>query len=109
VPHAGAELAAYGLKLDRVSRALDLAHEAYAAGLAERDELAGLVGAVGAMAAATQLSAEARADLAELRDRLDAVLDTPPVALDRARALVAAYQSYLTAATRPTRHGKARP
>jgi hypothetical protein len=109
VPHAGAELAAYGLKLDRVSRALDLAHEAYAAGLAERDELAGLVGAVGAMAAATQLSAEARADLAELRDRLDSVLDTPPVALDRARALVAAYQSYLTAATRPTRHGKARP
>jgi hypothetical protein len=109
VPQAGAELAAYRVKLDRVSRALDLAHEAYAAGLAERDELAGLVGAVGAMAAAAQLSPEARDDLGVLRSRLDAVLETPPVALDRARALVAAYQSYLTAASRPPRHRKARP
>ena len=108
VPQAPAELAAYRDKLDRVGRALDLAHGQYAAGLAERDEIVGLVGAVTAMAATAHLSAEARSDVDDLRARLDDVLGTMPVRLERARALAAAFQSYVEAVTRP-RPRKARP
>ncbi|MDN5795916.1 MAG: hypothetical protein L0H79_09225 [Intrasporangium sp.] len=108
VPQAPAELAAYRHRLDRVARALDLAHAAYAAGLAERDEIVGLVGAVAAMAASAHLTPESKDDLDELGARLDDVLATAPVRLDRARALVAAFQAYVDAATRP-RSRKAAP
>lgn len=108
VPQAPAELAAYRQRLDRVARALDLAHEAYVAGLAERDELVGRLGAVTAMAAAARLGPETQGDLDELRARLDAVLGAAPVRLDRASALADAYQSYVQAVTRP-RPRKARP
>ena len=103
VPQSPAELAAYREKLERVSRALDLAHETYAAGLAERDEVVGLVGAVGAMAASATLTPEATADLGDLRARLDAALDTSPLPIARARALAAAYQAYVDTATRTSR------
>jgi hypothetical protein len=109
VPQAPAELAAYRDKLERVSRALDLAHETYAAGLAERDEVVGLVGAVGAMAASASLTAEATADLGDLRSRLDETLAARPLPIARARALAAAYQAYVDAATRPSRAAATRP
>ncbi|MER7073271.1 hypothetical protein [Terrabacter sp. NPDC000476] len=106
VPQAPAELAAYRGRLERVARALDLAHETYAAGLAERDEVVGLVGAVSAMAAATALTPEAAGDVAELRARLDETLAARPLPLTRARALAAAFSAYVDAATRPqTRTG----
>jgi hypothetical protein len=100
VPQGAAELAAFRDKLDRVGRALDLAHETYAGGLAERDEVVGLAGAVGAMAASASLDPDAAADVADLRARLDAVLSTTPLPVARARALAAAYQAYVDAATR---------
>jgi hypothetical protein len=103
VPQSAAELAAYREKLERVSRALDLAHETYAAGLAERDEVVGLVGAVGAMAASATLTPDATADVAELRTRLDATLAATPLPIARARALAAAYQAYVDTATRSSR------
>jgi hypothetical protein len=101
VPQAAAELTAYRGKLERVSRALDLAHETYAAGLAERDEVVGLVGAVGAMAASATLAPEAADDVAELRRRLDETLAAQPLPIARARALAAAFAAYVDAATRP--------
>jgi hypothetical protein len=110
VPQAAAELTAYRSRLERVSRALDLAHERYAAGLAERDEIVGLAGALAAMAASATVPAELEADLADLRRRLDETLAQTPLPLVRARALAAAYQSYLDVATRSTpRPQKARP
>ncbi len=102
VPHAAAELAAYRERLERVSRALDLAHETYAAGLAERDEVVGLAGALSAMAASARVPAELEADLRDLRRRLDDALSVTPLPLQRARALAAAYQSFLDVATRST-------
>lgn len=113
VPQAAGELAAYRQRLDRVARALDLAHETYAAGLAERDEVVGLVGALTAMvdsgATGAALRGEARADVDLIRGRLDAVLAARPMPIVRARALAAAYQSYVDATSRPTpRAGRAR-
>ncbi len=105
VPQAGAELTAYRQRLDRVAKALDLAHQAYAGALAERDEVAGLAGAVGAMAAGLDLSGPAASDLADLRDRVAETLEQQPVPIDRARALVAAYRSYVDTMSRR----KARP
>lgn len=108
VPQAAAELTAYRARLERVSRALDLAHETYAGGLAERDEVVGLVGAVGAMAASATLGPEAEADVAELRRRLDETLAAKPMPIGRARALAAAFSSYVDTATRP-QPGTGRP
>ncbi|MDN5768683.1 MAG: hypothetical protein L0H96_07420 [Humibacillus sp.] len=103
VPQGRADLTAYRQKLDRVSRALDLAHETYAAGLAERDEIVGLAGAVTAMATTTlapHLPDESQADLLELRSRLEQALASTPMPLARSRALAAAYQSYVDAMSR---------
>lgn len=102
VPQSRVDLAAYQDRLERVSRALDLAHERYAAALAERDEVVGLAGAVGALAATVGLSPEGSSDVETLRTRLDDVLGQRPVPIDRARSLAAAYQSYIDAATRRT-------
>jgi hypothetical protein len=93
------------VKLERVSRALDLAHETYAAGLAERDEVVGLVGAVGAMASSAALTPDAEADVGELRRRLDDTLGAKPLPIGRARALAAAFSAYVDAATRPPQRG----
>ncbi len=100
VPQAGAELTAYVARLERVSRALDLAHERYAAALAERDELTGLAGALAVMADTLTVDADQAQDLADLRRRLDDALGETPVRTVRARALLAAYQSYVDALTR---------
>ena len=100
VPQAGPELAAYRQRLGRVARALDLAHEAYAGALAERDEVVGLVGAVQAMAAGLPPQAEADDDLASLRRRLEEALAAQPVPIIRARALTAAYQAYVESMSR---------
>ena len=100
VPQGRADLTAYRHKLDRVSRALDLAHETYAAGLAERDEIVGLAGAVAAMAEASHLPDESRADLRELRSRLNGALVSTPMPLARSRALAAAYQAYVDVMSR---------
>jgi hypothetical protein len=114
VPPGARELASYRQRLERVSRALDLAHERYAAALAERDEVVGLAGAVGAMLgarlAAQPLDDDVRGDVEALRSRLDAALGQTPMPTVRARALAAAYQSYVEAVTRPSpRPGRAHP
>lgn len=112
VPQSARELSGYRSKLDRVARALDLAHEAYAAGLAEREEILGLVGAVAAMAGSAltggAADADARADLDELRSRLDAVTSAKPMPIARARALAAAYQAYVDTLGRVARTGRNR-
>ena len=100
VPTEPAALAAYEAKLDAVSRALAQAHAAYAAAIAERDELIGLAGALDAQAAASAaITAQERADLTPLRAQLAQALGQEPLPLNRARALMAAYQTYLTAIT----------
>lgn len=103
VPHSTGDLADYDRKLERVSRALDLAHETYAGALAERDEIIGLVGAFGSMLAGLELPPAAEADLKDLRARLDEVLASPPILILRARALAAAHQSYVDTLTRALR------
>jgi outer membrane protein TolC len=87
VPQAPAELAAYRERLERVSRALDLAHERYAAGLAERDEVVGLAGALSAMAASARVPDELTPDLSELRRRLDEALGAERDATVKSAAL----------------------
>ncbi|CCI51704.1 MAG: hypothetical protein LKG20_04985 [Tetrasphaera jenkinsii] len=88
-------------RLQLVSRALDQAHETYARALGERDQLLGLMGALDAQAAASpEIDAQERADLAPLRAQLADALASTPIPLVRARALMAAYQSYLQAVTR---------
>jgi hypothetical protein len=110
VPQAAAELTAYRERLERVSRALDLAHETYAAALAERDEVKGLAGALTAMATSLPVGAELETDLADLRRHLDEALSVTPLPIVRARALAAAYQAYLDVASRPSsRPQKGRP
>ena len=88
---------AYLVRLDAVGRALTMAQDAYAAALAERDELRGRLEAYAAKAGSrsastlhpreTSPSWSARADRGPRR--------TKPADLGRARALVAAYQAYL--------------
>ncbi|MEI2777245.1 MAG: hypothetical protein V9G19_14985 [Tetrasphaera sp.] len=88
-------------RLALVSRALDQAHETYARALGERDEMLGLMGALDAQVAASpDVDADERADLAPLREQLHTTLASTPVPLVRARALLAAYQSYIQAVTR---------
>ncbi|MCA0291386.1 MAG: hypothetical protein LCH82_07050 [Actinobacteria bacterium] len=90
-------------RLALVGKALDQAHETYARALAERDELTGLVGALDAQVAASPAVSDAeRADLAPIRAQLAATLAATPIPLVRARALMAAYQSYVQAVTTNT-------
>jgi hypothetical protein len=59
------------------------------------------MGALDAQAAASpEIDAQERADLAPLRAQLADALASTPIPLVRARALMAAYQSYLQAVTR---------
>ena len=65
---------------------------------------------LGARLAAQELDTEIRADLDGLRSRLDGVLATKPLPIVRAKALAAAYQSYVESVTvtRPaSRSGRA--
>ncbi|MDQ6715911.1 MAG: hypothetical protein M3Z83_07370 [Actinomycetota bacterium] len=91
VPVDVTQLDGYLHRLDSVSRALDRAESTYAAALAERDELAGLFGALGAQARA---DGSPNADLLELGARVEAELAATPTDLPRVRALLAAFQAY---------------
>lgn len=101
VPEDPAAVDALLQRLALVGRALDQAHETYARALTERDELVGLLGALDAQArASADITADERADLAPLKAQLESTLAAKPTPLVRARALMAAYQSYLHAVTR---------
>ena len=89
---------AYLRRLDAVSRALTAAHAAYSDALAEREELQGLAGALGAQARATGIRAP---DLDDLLVRLGQAFADTPTDMLRVRALVAAYQAYLRSLTSP--------
>jgi hypothetical protein len=91
-------------RLANVGRAMTVAQDAYAAALAERDELRGRVQAYAAKAAAVSPSAVGAADdLADLARRATDLLDDTPADLVRARAMVAAYQAYLATLPPPAR------
>jgi hypothetical protein len=96
VPTDARPLETYLRRLDAVSRALTRAHTAYSDALAERDEMHGLAGALGAQARATGIRAP---DLDELADRLDQAFTAAPTDMRRVRALVAAFQAYLQSMT----------
>lgn len=105
VPTDPAAVDAYLVRLDAVGRAMTVAQDAYASALSERDELRGRLGAYAAKAASLGGSStssgwdlDAASDLEELERRGVDTLDREPVDLDRARALVAAYQAYLGSA-----------
>jgi hypothetical protein len=113
VPQSAAQVGAYLTRLATVSRAMNLAHAAYATALDERDELRGRLEAYAIKA--TRLAAGAAAgtpggsgeingtadDLGELFRRAQEVLRSEPVDMARARALVAAHQAYLAARSAP--------
>lgn len=95
VPNDEAGVGVFLDRLDRVGRALDQAHAAYAAALEERDELTGRLDAYAAKAAA--LPAEAADDLGALLQRAHHERGSTPCRLPRLRALAAAQQAYLLA------------
>ena len=110
VPQTPAEVGTYLARLATVSRALNLAHAAYATALDERDELRGRLEAYAIKAtraaannAATGKGGGADDDLDELFRRAQKVLRTEPTDMARARALVAAHQAYLTSRSTPER------
>lgn len=107
VPQTAAEVGAYLARLATVSRALNLAHAAYATAMDERDELRGRLEAyaVKARRVSTGRAGDGHAtgvddDLGELFRRAQEVLNDKPADMDRARALVAAHQAYLAARSR---------
>lgn len=86
-------------RLALVGRALDQAHETYARALTERDELVGL----GPRRPGPRLRRYHRRRTRRprpLKAQLESTLAAKPTPLVRARALMAAYQSYLHAVTR---------
>jgi len=109
VPQTAAEVGTYLARLATVSRALNLAHAAYARALDERDELKGRLEAyaIKATRAAAYSTAdgvatgEADDDLDELFRRAQEVLRAEPTDIARARALVAAHQAYLASRSTP--------
>jgi len=100
VPQAPADVDAYLARLATVSRALNLAHAAYATALDERDELRGRLEAY-AIKAARVPGNDANDDLSELFRRAQEVLRAEPSDMARARALVAAHQAYLASRATP--------
>jgi len=111
VPQAPAEVGAYLARLATVSRALNLAHAAYATALDERDELSARLEAyavkatraLGFTAPSTgTATADIADDLGELFRRAQDVLRSRPADMARARALVAAHQAYLASRGAPT-------
>jgi hypothetical protein len=110
VPHSAAEVDAYLARMTRVSRALNLAHGAYATAMDERSELRGRLEAYAVKATRTAETGNLAAggisgaddDLGELFRRAEKVLGAEPTDMARARALVAAHQAYLTSRSQPT-------
>ena len=110
VPTEPAAVDAYLVRLDAVGRAMTMAQDAYASALSERDELRQTLGAYAAKAAdprSSARSAQAEADLGELRRRAGEALDREPADLVRGRALVAAYVAYLGSVRE--KHQQSRP
>jgi hypothetical protein len=101
VPQAPAEVGAYLTRLAAVSRALNLAHAAYATALDERDELRGRLEAYAIKATRGKSSNDTNDDLGELFRRAQDVLRAEPADMARARALVAAHQAYLASRSTP--------
>ena len=113
VPQAQADVDAYLARLPMVGRALNLAHEAYARALEERDALRGQLEAYAVKAArvygagaGTGNNADvendgASDDLGELFRRAEEVLRAEPADMARARALVAAHHAYLISRSTP--------
>jgi hypothetical protein len=101
VPQAPADVDAYLARLATVSRALNLAHAAYATALEERDELRGRLEAYAIKATRAYNSGGASDDLGELFRRAQEVLRSEPADMARARALVAAHQAYLASRSTP--------
>jgi len=114
VPQSAAEVGSYLARLATVSRALNLAHGAYATAMDERSELRGRLEAYAIKA--TRVAGRGNIpgtgvgdvddDLGELFRRAEDVLRTEPTDMARARALVAAHQAYL--ASRSTPSGRTR-
>jgi hypothetical protein len=107
VPTDPAAVDAYLVRLDAVGRAMTMAQDAYASALSERDELRMTLGAYAAKAAdrrPTGGSAQADADLVELRRRAGEALEREPADLVRGRALLAAYVAYLGSTTQQPKH-----
>lgn len=107
IPTDPAAVDRYLERLDAVGRALTTAHAAYAEAMAEREEVLGLVGALGAQGRAVGVPS---ADLAALTAPLGQLFRTTPTDMRRARALTAALQAYLATwalpgARRPTSGG----
>lgn len=116
VPQTAAEVDAYLTRLATVSRALNLAHAAYATAMDERSELRGRLEAYaikasrvagsgsGSAAAAHGVDAQrdTRDDLDVLFRRAENALDARPADMVRARALVAAHQAYLASRSMPS-------
>jgi len=111
VPHEAAGVGAYLARLATVSRALNLAHAAYATALDERDELRGRLEAYAIKATRDSTGGDTRQadgshagedDLDELFRRAREVLRSEPADMVRARALVAAHQAYLASRGAPT-------
>jgi hypothetical protein len=110
VPQTAAEVDAYLARLATVSRALNLAHSAYATAMDERSELRGRLEAYAIKA--TRFTGtgngsgagvgDAADDLDELFHRAEDVLRAEPTDMARARALVAAHQAYLASRSTPS-------
>ena len=109
VPQSAAEVGAYLARMTRVSRAMNLAHSAYATAMDERSELRGRLEAYAVKARRTASAgnlaacgiSDADDDLDELFRRAEKVLLAEPTDMARARALVAAYQAYLSSRSKP--------
>jgi hypothetical protein len=110
VPQTSAEVDAYLARLATVSRALNLAHAAYATALDERNELQGRLEAYAIKATKVSQTLNlagpaangAKDDLDELFRRAEDELNARPADIARARALVAAHQAYLASRSTPT-------
>lgn len=115
VPQTATEVGAYLVRLATVSRALNLAHAAYAGAMDEREEVRGRLEAYAVKAARISGGGTGRSgdshragaddDLGELLRRAREVLDARPADIARARALVTAYQAYLAARSEPGQRG----
>lgn len=96
IPSTPAEIGTYLTRLGRVSQAMTLAQEKYAAALAEHAGLVDLLDAYAAKARATGVADQP--DLAESERQARAVLAREPAPMAVCRQLVATYQTWITQA-----------
>lgn len=98
VPIEGSELDRYLHRLDQVSRALSVAHQAYSKALHGHEELSQLL--AGYLAKAEALKVADDPELAEAYQRAQQELDRRPVRMGIAEQLVEVYSSYVNWRTR---------